>query len=248
MNVSRILLWIIMQKIEYCFVALSIIVKPKYMYGNITKVNVAVLTETLSILPKICEATRIPSHVQRTNQLESKVNDEWMPLQKDQFMYAKTQIWKNESNANDDDVIKWKHFPRYWPFVWGIHRWPVNSPHKGQWRGALMFSFICAWINGCVNTSEAGDLRRDRADYDVTVTRKQNVSFEILALEDKRHWMQSCHRANFVVRVGSALQWRHNGRNGGSNHQPHDCLLNRLFRHRSKKIPKLSVTGLCEGS
>ena len=29
-----------------------------------------------------------------------------------------------------DDVIKWKHFPRYWPFVRGIHRWPVNSPHK----------------------------------------------------------------------------------------------------------------------
>ena len=37
-----------------------------------------------------------------------------------------------------DDVIKWKHFPRYWPFVRGIHRSPVNSPHKGQWCGALM--------------------------------------------------------------------------------------------------------------
>ena len=45
-----------------------------------------------------------------------------------------------------DDVIKWKHFPRYWPFVRGIHRSPVNSPHKGQWRGALMFSLICVWI------------------------------------------------------------------------------------------------------
>ena len=31
-----------------------------------------------------------------------------------------------------DDVIKWKHFPRYWPFVRGIHRSPVNSAHKGQ--------------------------------------------------------------------------------------------------------------------
>ena len=38
-----------------------------------------------------------------------------------------------------DNVIKWKHFPRYWPFVRGIHRSPVNSPHKGQWRGALVF-------------------------------------------------------------------------------------------------------------
>ena len=43
-----------------------------------------------------------------------------------------------------DDVIKWKHFPRYWPFVMGIHRSPVNSSHKDQWRGALMFSLICA--------------------------------------------------------------------------------------------------------
>ena len=45
-----------------------------------------------------------------------------------------------------DDVIRWKHFPRYWPFVWGINRSPVNSPHKGQWRGALMFSLICTRI------------------------------------------------------------------------------------------------------
>ena len=42
-----------------------------------------------------------------------------------------------------DDVIKWRHFPRHWPFVRGIHWSPVNSPHKGQWRGALVFSLIC---------------------------------------------------------------------------------------------------------
>ena len=72
--------------------------------------------------------------------------------------------------VSHDDVIKWKHFPRYWPFVRGIHRAPVNSPHKGQWRGALMFSLICAWKNGWVNNREAGDLRRHRVHYDVTVT------------------------------------------------------------------------------
>ena len=65
------------------------------------------------------------------------------------------------------DVINWKHLPRYWPFVRGIHRSPVNSPHKGQWRGALMFSLICVWINNWVNNREAGDLRRYRAHYDV---------------------------------------------------------------------------------
>ena len=68
-----------------------------------------------------------------------------------------------------DDVIKWKDFPRYWPFVRGIHRSPVNSPHKGQWRGALMFSLIYVWINGWVNNNEAGDLMRYRAHYDVIV-------------------------------------------------------------------------------
>ena len=68
-----------------------------------------------------------------------------------------------------DDVIKWKYFPRYWPFVWGIHRCPVNFPQKGQWRGTLMFSLIWAWINGWVNNREAGDLRRHRAHFDVSV-------------------------------------------------------------------------------
>ena len=71
--------------------------------------------------------------------------------------------------TNHDDVIKWKHLPRYWPFVRGIHRSPVNSPHKGQWHGALMFSLICVWINGWVKNREAGDLKRYRAHYDVTV-------------------------------------------------------------------------------
>ena len=76
-----------------------------------------------------------------------------------------------ETTWTHDDVIKWKHFPRYWPFVRRIHRSPVNSPHKGQWRGALMFTLICARINGWVNNCEAGDLRRNRAHYDVIVMR-----------------------------------------------------------------------------
>ena len=46
---------------------------------------------------------------------------------------------------------------------------PVNSPHKGQWRGALIFSLICAWTKGWVNNLDAGDLRRHLAHYNVTV-------------------------------------------------------------------------------
>ena len=51
----------------------------------------------------------------------------------------------------------------------GIHRSPVNSPHKGQWRGALMLSLICARINDWVNNLEAVDLIRHRGHYDVNV-------------------------------------------------------------------------------
>ena len=68
-----------------------------------------------------------------------------------------------------DDVIKWKHFPHYWPFVLGIHWSPVNSPHKGQWHGALMFSLICTWLNGSANNGEANYSRRHRAHHYVTV-------------------------------------------------------------------------------
>ena len=51
----------------------------------------------------------------------------------------------------------------------GIHWSPVNSPHKGQWHGALIFPLICTWINGWINNREAGDLRPYHAHYDVTV-------------------------------------------------------------------------------
>ena len=88
----------------------------------------------------------------------------------------------NQSKNKHDDVIKWKHFPRYWPFVRGIHRSPVNSPHKGRWRGALMFSLVCAWIKGWVNNRGAGDLRRHRANYDATMMNKARIICIILEI------------------------------------------------------------------
>ena len=82
-----------------------------------------------------------------------------------------------DNDLNHDDVIKWKPFPRHWPLMRGIHRSPVNSPHKGQWRGALIFSFICAWINGWVNNRVAGNLRRHRGHYDVIVLYRESWVF-----------------------------------------------------------------------
>ena len=92
-----------------------------------------------------------------------------------------------------NDVIKWKHFPRYWPFVRGIQ--------KGQWRGSLMFSLICVWINGWVNNREAGDLRRYRAHYDVTVMICDSVRVFVLS-SFFPFLVTFCMRINCLIEVG----------------------------------------------
>ena len=99
----------------------------------------------------------------RESFLSSLINHLWQysPTQEQPNRYTNT--WRL------DDAIKWKHFPRHWPFVQGTHPSSVNSPHKGQWCGALMFSLICVWTNGCTNNRNAGNLRQHRAHYDVTV-------------------------------------------------------------------------------
>ena len=67
----------------------------------------------------------------------------------------------------------WRHkmgtFSALLSFVRGAHRSPVDSPHKSQWRGASMFSLICAWTDGWASNRDAGDLRCHRAHYDVIV-------------------------------------------------------------------------------
>ena len=75
--------------------------------------------------------------------------------------------WSSDNDVafiSHDYVMKWKHFPRYWPLCGEIN-------HKGQWRGALMFSLICAWTNHWINKRlwDAGDLRPHRAHANVTV-------------------------------------------------------------------------------
>ena len=83
------------------------------------------------------------------------------------------QVNKNWVLSQHRPISWWRHqmetFLPYWPFMRWIHRSPVNSPQKGQWRGTLMFSLICVWINGWVNNRAAGDLRRHCSHYDVTV-------------------------------------------------------------------------------
>ena len=73
-----------------------------------------------------------------------------------------TQSWH-------DDVIKMKKFSALLALCDGNSPVTVNSPHKGQWGGALMFSLICAWTNDWVYKRDAGDFRRHRIHCDVTV-------------------------------------------------------------------------------
>ena len=80
--------------------------------------------------------------------------------------------WKVEVH---DNVIKWKYVPRYWPLVRRIHRSSVKSPHRGHWRGVLMFSLIYGWINGWVKNGEAGDLRRHGDHFDVIIMKNSRL-------------------------------------------------------------------------
>ena len=66
-------------------------------------------------------------------------------------------------------IAWWRHqmetFSALLAFMRGIHRSPVNSPHKDQWHGALMFSLVCVWTNGWTNPRDAGDLWRHLTHY-----------------------------------------------------------------------------------
>ena len=118
-------------------------------------------------------------------------------------------------------------------FVRGIHRWPVNSLHKGPVT-RKMFPFddvIMYTLNPgqfLVASSAIGS--------------NSGVVNRSLDPENDKAWWSSPE--NRIIITVTSLRWRRNGRDSVSNHQPHDCLLNRLFRRRSKKTSKLRVTGV----
>ena len=88
--------------------------------------------------PSLC---RYYSYIYLSSQYQSNPDSTDVEIHsKSIYMYIYTicyQIYKGNVNyISHDDVVQWKHFPHYWPFKRGIHRSPVNSPHKSQWRGA----------------------------------------------------------------------------------------------------------------
>ena len=173
--------------------------------------------------------------------------------------------------CDHDDVIKWKYFPRYWPFVWGIHRSPVNSPHtKASGVELRCFLWSAPETNGWINTRDAGDLRRRCAHNDVTLMHwnwhqlfsplpfSSNVVHPLMVrlgsictpmstlYQDYPRSSQTSAnvhyawaRCRYVITVGL---------DDVTNHQPHHCLINRLFRRKSKNTSKPRVTCLCAGN
>ena len=142
------------------------------------------------------------------------------------FLKVWPSRFRHKKPGNRSDWYSWwRHqmetIPRYWPLGRGIHRSPENSPHKGKWRGALMFSLICAWTNGWANIRDAGDLRRRRTNYGITVmtnlvcmdyfdlsaitvrTRKQ-LFFRIFA-RCAFHQLVFC--SVFLIVIGHKRQW-----------------------------------------
>ena len=82
----------------------------------------------------------------------------------------------------------WRHqmetFSTLLALLRGIHRSPVDSPHKSQWRGALMVSLVCAWTNYWANNRHASDLRRHCTHYDVTVLKTTTLASQEISRSD----------------------------------------------------------------
>ena len=122
----------------------------------------------------------------------------------------------------------------------------VTCEFPSQRAMTRSFDVFCAWTNDWVNNRDAGYLRGNRAHYGVTLM--------ISMSQYTGGWSQTnMFKANqSTVRVCSvhtwhSLRWRHNKLDGVSDHQPHDCLLNRLFGHRSKKTSNSASLAFVRG-
>ena len=108
-----------------------------------------------------------------------------------------------------DDIIKWKLFPHHWPFVRGIHRWPVKSPHtKARSFGVFL---IWAWMNAWVNNREAGDLRRHQAHYHSNVSLNIYLpgccSLYMCFLKVFTWWRHDMDMLSTLIAICEGIQW-----------------------------------------
>ena len=131
-------------------------------------------------------------------------------------------------------------------------KWDRKISHN--WRARLFMGFI---------STDAIQLGKNQeAISDLGKLLVYKAPFQICGTAYEGHWLAlifvSCYFVLYVIHLigyihwsqfqSIALQWRHNERHGVSNHQPHESLLRRFYRRRSKKTSMLRVTGLCEGN
>ena len=129
----------------------------------------------------------------------------------------------------------------------------------GMWFGGIVDSCILSHVNVLIwiacpvyLPSPVSDLiLQIKRHIDILGLLPKHISLKILCYLTPRQLLRISRVSIAPIALRKwqyTLQWRHNGRDGVSNHQPHDILINRLFRRRSKETPKLRVTGLCVGN
>ena len=134
----------------------------------------------------------------------------------------------NPTTYNPPLLVRLRYFRRNMWIPWLLMAWFLASPGQQQ-----------LWYWPCrVKLSLSLTMNRFHYSHHLSVEKCKHVSPNTCSA------MRNDYLRNFAYTV----QWRHNERDGVSNHQPHDCLLNGLFRRKSKKTSKLRVTGLCEGN
>ena len=168
-------------------------------------------------------------------------SDRWIP----------TQTASNEENVSiwwrHHAMTWWRHgkksFPHSWPFARGILRCGFSLKRSVMLRfDASFLSILSKLLN---KMSVSGETTWRPCDV-IMVMNTWNLQATLWRME---YWHSRLgNTINAAGKCWPSLQLRHNESNGVSNHRRHECLLNRLFRRRSKKTSKLLVTGLCEGN
>ena len=147
-------------------------------------------------------------------------------------------------SVNQKSVLSpWRHNNVI--FSWSINEYRADSEFgPSQWETSLQSNAVSHWLGPNLESALCiypqimhGSASRLQRDVSAVHARPNGLVINITFTGRIYTYTAKC-----------SLQWSHNGCDGVSNHQPHHCLLNRLFRRRSKKTPKLRVTGLCAGN
>ena len=138
------------------------------------------------------------------------------------------------------NALRWLHMNVMWPQITGHSTvwWATTyeDPHQRNTKACITGPF---WGNSLV-TSEFPTQRASNAEK-ASIWRHHGGHYS-------KTPVLMMHLLGIWVNQANSLQWCHNGHDGISNHQPQDCLLNCLFKRRSKKTSKFRVTGLCAGN